>query len=61
MKFVKDVRLVSEEEVVQQHQLLLCGILVGPWTIKEIFFLKKENVEIAKNFNQKWIWRSVQW
>ena len=29
-KFVKDVKVVPGEEVVQQHQLLLCDILVGP-------------------------------
>ena len=29
-KFFKDVKVVPGEEVVQQHQLLLCDILMGP-------------------------------
>ena len=42
-KFVKDVKVVPGEEVVQQHQLILCDILMGPMkNCRKIFFPKRK-------------------
>ena len=43
-KFFKDVKVAPGEEVVQQHQLLLCDILMGPIKNYRKIFVPKRKV-----------------
>ena len=49
----KDRKFVKDVKVVQQHQLLLCDILMGPMKNCRKILSQKKSVEIARDINQK--------